>query len=467
MTIPLADAAPVSDLLDVFNTYNGATVFQGLAEGIGGKPAVLGAIGWIFTGFGALFVLWGFVLRTQRSGGEGKMEEVAKTWIVIGFMVGGPLLMRASMEGADSLYASSFGSPANLTTACVKAAYAMPELNRLLDVLASDTAGQPQAPAGHTASTSNSNDGVLGYIEAKAAALRATASEAASTWNSVVRLAAMATRFGSAGFKFILIALTLLPLYLLLLAAAGVVWFMQQLRFFLAVSGAMMLPLFVGMFSLPSGHFGRQAAQGYVMNMVSLALWPVAWAIGHSGTVVLYNALIALIAGTSRVPDLIAILQWNNITTSGVTAAQMETAQAALGNWFMGNIAAVLSLLVGGIGFVLWVFIVSIMGPVILHKVLTSGALFMAEAAGTTARQGAVAGRMALDKAETAAARGKLGLLSRSSGSAGNFETQPPILAKERVPGLNGGSGRTHGDVSIQDIAQQFDNSGGKGALPM
>ena len=79
---------------------------------------------------------------------------------------------------------------------------------------------------------------------------------------------------------------------------------MEQLRYFLAVSGTMMLPLFTGMFSLPAGHPNRQAAQGYVMHMVSIALWPVAWAIGHTGTIALYNALISLIAGTSRVPDM-------------------------------------------------------------------------------------------------------------------------------------------------------------------
>ena len=33
--------------------------------------------------------------------------------------------------------------------------------------------------------------------------------------------------------------------------------------------------------------------------------------------------------------------------------------EAALGNWFMGNLTALLSILVGGLGFVLWVAIVS------------------------------------------------------------------------------------------------------------
>ncbi len=89
MNFPIADAAPVTDLLDVFNSYDGSVIFRGLTESVGGQPAVLGTVGWIFTGFGALFVLWGFVLRTRGPGGEGKMGEIAKTWIVIAFMVGG------------------------------------------------------------------------------------------------------------------------------------------------------------------------------------------------------------------------------------------------------------------------------------------------------------------------------------------------------------------------------------------
>jgi hypothetical protein len=100
-----ASSAPVSDLLDVFNSYDGSVIFRGLAEGIGGQAPVLGAIGWIFTGFGALFTLWGFVLRTQGPGGEGKLGEIAKTWIVVAFIIGGPLLMRAAMQGADAVYA--------------------------------------------------------------------------------------------------------------------------------------------------------------------------------------------------------------------------------------------------------------------------------------------------------------------------------------------------------------------------
>ncbi len=442
MTPVLADT-PVADLLDVFNAYDGGVLFRGLTVGIANQPSVLGRVGWIFTGFGALFALWGFVLRTQGSNGEGKMGEVAKTWIVIAFMVGGPFLMRAAMEAADGVYEASAGGPRNLTVACVKAAYAMPELTVLFDVLSKDAlASHPANPSPDSQQRrdliDSANDGsVLGYLEAFGAAVWDTAadyaSQAGQTWSSLVRIAAFATGFGSAMLKCRLIALTVLPLYFLLLAAAGIVWFMEQLRYFFAVSGTMMLPLFVGMFSLPAGHYNRQAAQSYVMHMVSIALWPVAWTIGHTGTIALYNALIALIAGTSRVPDMVGLLQWSSITNGGPTEAQLKAAEAALGNWFMGNLTTLLTILVGGIGFVLWVVLVSIMGPVFLHKLLTTGALFMTQAAGSAGSQALGLGQMALSKAKS----GLMAANARLVASAG--------LPGEQLSGARGnGLGQLH-----------------------
>jgi hypothetical protein len=474
-----ADAAPVSDLLDVFSSYDGSVVFRGLTEGVGGQPAVLGTIGWIFTGLGGLFALWGFVLRAQRSNGDGKMGEIAKTWIVIAFMMGGPFLMRAAMQGADSVYASSPGGPQNLTAACVKAAYAMPELNQLFDVLrrsalAQGAPTQSQGSQQRQALISSANDGsMLGYLEAFGVAFWDTASGyasgAAQTWNGMVRTVAMAAGMGSAMLKCLLIALTIIPLYLLLLSAAAIVWFMEQLRYFLAVSGTMMLPLFTGMFSLPEGHFNRQAAQSYVMHMLSLALWPVAWAIGHTGTISLYNALISLIAGTSRVPDIVGVLQWSSITAGAPTGAQVQATEAALGNWFMGNLTALLSILVGGLGFVLWVVIVSILGPAFLHKLLATGALFMAQAAGTAGQYAAASGKLALSVARDAGTGGGASLFAHGPGAGERLSGARP---GDGMPVLFGGLAALHGAgpgaaSSMANAARSVDDSGGKAGSPV
>ena len=479
MSAILAEAAPASDLLDVFNSYDGSVVFRGLTEGVGGQPALLGTLGWIFTGFGALFALWGFVLRTQRSAGENKMGEIAKTWIVIAFIMGGPFAMRAAMQGADSVYTSTVGGPQNLTTACVKAAYAMPELNQLFDVLRKGALAQAQPAQGQGAQrrqalVNSANDGsVMGYLEAFGVAVWDTAAgyatDAAQTWNGMVRMVAMAAGLGSAMLKCLLIALTIVPLYLLLLAAAAIVWFMEQLRYFLAVSGTMMLPLFTGMFSLPEGHFNRQAAQSYVMHMLSLALWPVAWAIGHTGTISLYNALVSLIAGTSRVPDLVGMLQWSAITTGSPSESQIQATEAALGNWFMGNLTALLSILVGGLGFVLWVVIVSVLGPALLHKLLATGALFMTQAAGTAGRQAAVAGRLALNVAQGAGGGGIPGMFSAGPGAGERLAGARPFEAASIAGGFGPGQqgSGSSAAASMLGAARSVDDSGGKRAPPL
>jgi hypothetical protein len=260
--------------------------------------------------------------------------------------------------------------------------------------------------------------------------------------------------------KCLLIALTIVPLYLMLLLSAAIVWFMEQLRFFLAVSGTMMLPLFVGMFSLPEGHFSRQAAQSYVMHMVSLALWPVAWAIGHTGTIALYNALVSLIAGTSRVPDLVGVLQWDAIAAGAPTEAQLQAAEAALGNWFMGNLAALLSVLVGGLGFLLWVVVVSVLGPAFLHKMLATGALFMTQAAGQAAAQSAAAGRLALSLAQHAGAP----FPGAGSRAGERLSGAVPVAATWFA---GDGASRGHAASSMEDAARRVDVSDGKGGPRM
>jgi len=470
MTVPFADIPAAADLLDVFSTYDGPVIFRGLTEAGPGGPPVLGRIGWIFTGFGALLVLWGFVLRAQGSGGDRKLGEVVRTWVVIAFMVSGPFLMRTAMQSADSVYDASVGGPRNLTLVCVKAAYAMPELNTLFDVLRRGAlAGSPDSlPASHAsrqALIGQANDGsVMGYLEALGVAVWDTAADygtgAAASWNTVVRMAAMAAGMGSAMLKCLLIALTILPLYLLLLLSAAIVWFMEQLRYFLAVTGSMMLPLFVGMFSLPEGHFSRQTANAYVMNMVSLALWPVAWAIGHTGTVALYNALISLVAGTSRVPEIAAMLQWDQVSSGVPTEAQLRATEAALGNWFMGNLTGLLSLLVGGLGFLLWVGVVSILGPVYLHKLLATGALFMTQAVHETGIQTLSAGRLALSLSQNAAS----GLLSSGASAGERLSSAPAVPSASLVPGGTPWGRMSGAPLStMEEAAGQVDDSDGKG----
>jgi len=383
----------VTDLLDVFNSYDGGVLFAGLTTASGAQPPILAKIGWIFTAGGALMVLWGFVLRTRHGGGDDRLGEIVRTWVVIAAMLGGPLFVRAAMQAADGIYSTTIGGPWSLITACVKAASALPEMGALVDSLrqnALDGTSSGTAGAQRQALIGNALDGsILGYLEAfgysvwdTALSYTATAKE---SWTDLVRTLTLFNALGASTFKCALIFISYVPLLFLFLASAAIQWFMVQMRYFLAVTGTMMLPLFVGMFSLPAGHPSRQTGHAYVMNMLSLTLWPVAWTIGHTGTIAFYNALISLISGTSRVTAMVDVLQWNAVTgASGLTETQLHSLEAALGNWFMGDTAALLALPVGGLGFAVWVFVVAIAGPALLHRALSAGGAFMADALSRT-----------------------------------------------------------------------------------
>jgi hypothetical protein len=315
----LADRRRVSDLLDVFSAYDGNVLFRGLTEGVGGQPA--GPRQDRMDLHGPRGALRALGLRPEdpaprraraRWARSRRRGSSSRSWWA------GPSSCAPPCRRADAVYETSAGRPAQPHGGMRQGRLRHARAQFQLFLTPSGRRrwpspripGGPRGPAQRGALISSANDGsVLGYLEAFGVAVWDTASDyasgAAQTWNGMVRIAAMATGLGSAMLKCLLIALTIVPLYLLLLLSAAIVWFMEQLRFFLAVTGTMMLPLFTGMFSLPEGHPNRQAAQSYVMHMVSLALWPVAWAIGHTGTIALYNALISLIAGTSRVPDMV------------------------------------------------------------------------------------------------------------------------------------------------------------------
>ena len=432
---------PAQNLIDVFSSYDGNVVFAGLSASPDGSGGILGKVGWIFTGSGAALLLWGFVLRASSSEPGQRLSEVARTLVLFSAIVGGPFLVRTSMQVADGFYVQTIGGPGRLALACAKAAYAMPELSRLFNAPSAPSAAS-SGSASDQAAISALNDGTLtGYVEAFGTAFGQSAAGYTQTvkgsLTEVFRGLSLAAGFGSAMLKCLILSVTLIPVYLLLLASAGIIWFMEQLRYFLAVVGAMGMPLFIGMASFPGGHSGRQTAQAYFMNMVSLVLWPVAWALGHTGTIVLYDALVSLVAGTSQTPALATALQWEAISAnSSWTADQLRAGEAALGAWFMGGVASLVGLVVGALGFALWVLGVSVAGPFILHRSLSSGSHFFMEALQVTGRRAAGVARLAVGAAPSLGMSGGLGSIAaaakglheRSSSDAP--EAQPSILWK-------------------------------------
>jgi hypothetical protein len=141
----------------------------------------------------------------------------------------------------------------------------------------------------------------------------------------------------------------------------------------------------------------------------------------------------------------------------------VQAAEAALGNWFMGNVTALLSILVGGLGFAAWVAAVTILGPVFLHRLLATGALFFAQAAASSARQAAVAGRLAVGAAQ------EHGLVAAVLGGPGpgpgeRLAGGAAAIAVPLVGGAEAGTaGAQGGAASMAMAARRVDVSDGKG----
>jgi hypothetical protein len=134
----------------------------------------------------------------------------------------------------------------------------------------------------------------------------------------------------------------------------------------------------------------------------------------------------------------------------------------------MGTLTGLLSILVGGLGFVIWVLIVSILGPAFLHKLLATGALFMSQAAGTSGRQAAVAGRLALNVAQAAGAGGVPGLFAAGPGAGERLAGARPAAAIPFAGGFGAGmQAAGPAAASMQSAALSVDDSGGKKAAPM
>ena len=122
----------------------------------------------------------------------------------------------------------------------------------------------------------------------------------------------------------------------------------------------------------------------------------------------------------------------------------------------MGNLSALISILVGGLGFFLWVVIVSILGPVFLHRLLATGTLFMNQAAGVTARQSLGAGRLAWSLAHGAG-----GMPLRHGGAPGErLAGSRPVEAVAIAGAISAVS--MQGGSSMANAARAVDVSDGK-----
>lgn len=203
---------------------------------------------------------------------------------------------------------------------------------------------------------------------------------------------------------------------------------MLILQKLILVFSAPLTPLFIAFLSVPAV---RGSAQNYLKKVVGVMCWPIAWSIGHIGTMAVLSKLQA--------PS------WN----------------AGLGELFLSFI------LLCGIG--LWMVGQTVFGPMLIARTVESGSNFAADmwtgfasAAGQHAAHGIQAGGQVGGAIAGGAIGGPAGALLGGSigGQVGSFASAPVISATQSAEGVNGGrqalpSSRSAGvaDMAIKGIA--------------
>jgi hypothetical protein len=397
--IPVLAAVP--NVLSGFNTYSAPLLFRGLTESIDGRPPALSILGWLFLAAGLWFVLIGDTMRIKGKDSNESFDERIKTWILVVLIFGCSQLMAVAAGFGDAvLRETGLGTPTGLATGMITTAYSMPELTTMFDMIEASNS-QTQARQSDKKNRSAQQDKEImdaldgsawGYVSAFGRAMLQTGANGArevidkadDTVSAVLHALTLFEGFCAAMVKILAIFCCMIIVTPALLIASAVMWFMEQLRYFFIVAGTVMLPLFVGAFSLPPGHFFRNTAQNYVMNLISIALWPIAWAIGHSGTMALFNSWTGLIAGTTTAGNVLKayLVAKESLQNPGLSAADIQHMyHNVMADWMAGNFLHLLAIPLGAIGLSIWMIWVTVYAPKLLHGMLTTGAQFMTEAA--------------------------------------------------------------------------------------
>lgn len=376
-------------ILQGFDRYNPTVLFRGLLDGVNGHPPLLQGINLLFLLLGGIVVLWGHAMRAKNKRPSDMFDEQIRTVVCFAMMFMGGWVFANIAAGMDAVQRESgLGNSTQIATKMIDRAYSMPELVRAFDaVYAADQKQNASTPSSTPGpSPMDSLDGTWwGTTKAffrslwnEGMELAGKVSDLASTiWIALEKMMVYLQAFAGAMLKILIIVATIGTVHVFLLLGGAVMWVMENLRYFLLSVGAAMLPLFIGGFSLPDSNPFRRASYDYVMNMVGYCAWPLAWTIGHSVTVELYNAWVSLLAGTSRVGSgLETALKWDSASTF---SERQQILQGAVADWVGGGLLQLIGLPLGALGLFFWILAVTVYGPVVLHKMLTTGASFASE----------------------------------------------------------------------------------------
>ena len=444
----LAELGSVDGLLSAFSG-NGGIFFQGLAD----SPP-MAVLGWLSLVIGGIFVIYGHASRSSNKRGDELMMEQIRTWATVFFMLTGPTWLAITASTAEKM-ANDYGmGPITLTRRCMETALAMPEYKAMFDTFnaaqqqqaENDAAQQAkQAEEDKAVSDALGDGGVVGWTKALFTAswqgIKHLPSDAAGTILALGQIPVMIVGGLLMMFKLLLAVILGAWMMLCMCFAAICMWGMKQMQYFLLVTGASLMPMFVASWALPQGHFFSNPGRSYVLKLGGTALWPLAWMIGHCGTVALFNGFLAILSGTGLLsagvqsglhmvydhsePGNLA----DTVTTTGVVVGGAVAATgsvAATASAVMAGITAAPVIWLGmavlaALGLALWIFMVTFMGPIWLNRMLTEGAAFFADGAQSSLKAAAEIGGTAASAAATSAAGNPTGGLAQVMGGSGGI----------------------------------------------
>lgn len=412
-----------------------------------GLPAILGHFMWIFWTFGFLLIVGGHIFRLKEASND--MQGAVNTWyktiLILVCMILSPQFLQWGVEGVQDIQTSSgVGSPVAVTRKAIRLAFTFPELESVFSTFARNQQSPPTAGPDPVRDAVNQG-GIWGYTKAFFIAMGQEASDVATNskraFNAMIDGPALIAALITAGIKAIAIVLAGGLLYLFMIGAGIIVWFIDTLRYFLLVTGALLLPTFIAGYN--TKWFSSQA-HNYVTWMLSVVFWPFGWMLGNIGTVGLFNAYVSLISGTSLVAggarsasNFVNNFSWDNIdsTVSGGSTALLWGGGALA----MGASIPFLYLLLVALGALflfLWILMVHIGGPIFITKLVTMGASFYGQAAGATLKTGAavLGGGMKLAGQNKASSRSAMGASAGAGSGAAGGAVGGGLAAVAAVP---------------------------------
>lgn len=169
-------------------------------------------------------------------------------------------------------------------------------------------------------------------------------------------------------------------IYLLLHLCALFMVCVETIRYFLIRCGALILPIFIA--GLMTKNFRAQSIT-YIFSLVGILCWPIGWALGHIGTVALYDSILQIINGSLTTDSQMA----SNVIEELSTVENPFVHVSIVASWIavatVGNLLCLLGMF---LGIVLWVLLVTLSAPFLIQRCVSSGAQFFTGLAGGTAQ---------------------------------------------------------------------------------